>query len=219
METKKLYTILKNDYHLDYIIKTLLGVDELHPFLIHTPERDIIGFRVDGREVKLYIKSLKDEVILIDEGTDTISETYINVYNNQTETIIIKRDDKNLRRIKVERFFEIEDKTVSYIEEDHRTYSHDKVREIYNLPDADIEFTRMRILLNTFKHIDEDALVEGIEEDRHDSLVIYDNRYMKLSDEDVFVKINDQIFKFKYEDNYLDFIIPDNAKELKKVLS
>ena len=219
METKKLYIILKNDYHLDYIIKTLLGVDELHPFLIHTPARDIIGFRIDGREVKLYIKSLKDEVVLIDEGIDTISESYINLYNNQTETIIIKRDDKNLRRIKVERFFEMEDRTISYIEEDHRTYSHDKARKIYNIPDADLEFTRMRTLLNTFKNIDEDALVEGIEEDRHDTLVIYDNKYMNLSDEDVFVKINDQIFKFKYEDNYLDFITPDNIKELKKVVS
>ena len=218
METKKLYLLLREKFELEFILKTLLNVDELKPFLIHTPAGDSIGFKVDGREVRLYIKSLKSELILIDEGIDTISETYINLYNNQTETIVIKRDEKNLKRIKVERFFEVEDKTISYIEEDHRTYSHDKVREIYNIPDADLEFTRMRKLLNTFKFIDEDSLVEGIQEDKHDTLVLYDNKYMNMSDEDVFMSLNGQVFKFKYDDNYLDYIIPENIKELKKAL-
>ena len=219
METKKLYLILKEKYELEFILKTLLNVSELKPFLIHTPIGNSIGFKIEGREVKLYIKSLKSELVLIDEGIDTISETYINLYNNQTETIIIKRDDKTLKRIKVERFFEPKDKTISYIEEDHRTYSHDKVREIYHIPHADLEFTRMRKLLNSFKFIDEDSLVAGVQEDRRDTLILYDNKYMHMSKEDIFMNINGHVFKLKYDDNYLDYIIPENAKELKKVLS
>jgi hypothetical protein len=74
----------------------------------------------------------------------------------------------------------------------------------------------MRKLLKSFKYIDEDALYEDVREDRHDTLIIYDNKYMKLIDEDIFVKINDQVYKFKYEDNFLDFITSDGIKELRK---
>ena len=216
METKKLYNILIKKYNLEYILKSLLNVNELDPVLMHSPNGDSIGFRIEGRIVRLYIKSLTDELILIDESADNIAETYINIQNNQTETIIMKRQDDSLKVIKAERFYEPEDNTISYIEEDHKTYSFDKIKKIYNIPNADLEFSRMKKILNSFKYIDEDAMVEDVEEDRHDTLIIYDNKYMKLIDEDVFIKINDQVFKFKYEDNFLDFIISDSIKKLRK---
>jgi hypothetical protein len=216
MATKKLYNILIKKYNLEYILKSLLNVNTLDPVLVHSPNGDSIGFKIEGRIVRLYIKSLTDELVLIDESADNIAETYINVQNYQTETIIIKRQCDSLKVIKAERFYVPTDNTISYIEEDHKTYSFDKVKRIYNIPNADLEFSSMRKLLKSFKYIDEDALYEDVREDRHDTLIIYDNKYMKLIDEDIFIKINDQVFKLKYEDNFLDFITSDGIKELRK---
>jgi len=217
MNIKRLYKVLKDDYNIEYVIRTILNESNLKPVCVHSPSGESIGYRIDGRIIRLYLKSLKDNLILIDESADKITETYIDLEKGQTKTILIKRDDSSLKIIKIERFFDLKENALIYIEEDHRTYSFDKIRKIYNIPSADLEFAGMRNLLKNFKYIDEDALVEGIKEDIHNTLVVYDNKYMKLSDEDVVIVLNDNMYKFKYEDNYLDFITSSDIKKLKRV--
>ena len=216
METRKLFSVLVKNYNLYYILETLLGTKDLDPVFLRSPQGNCIGFNIEGRVVRLYLKSLNDDLVLLDESCDSISETYINVINGQTETITMKRQEDSLKVIRTERFYELEDRTISYVEEDHKTYSFDKLRIIYNIPNADFEFSRMKKFLNSFKYIDEDALVEGIQEDRHDTLLIYDNKYMKLIDGDIFVKVNDQAMKIKYGDTCFDFLDNESVRKLMK---
>ncbi len=93
MEIKRLYTILVNRYNLLLYLETILGTKELNPIVVHTPTKDYIKFIINGRAVSLFITSLQDDIILIDEKADSISETYINLTNKQTNTIIMKRNE------------------------------------------------------------------------------------------------------------------------------
>ena len=216
MGTKRAFSFLTKNYNLYYILENILGTNDLDPVLVHSPNGESIGFNIEGRVVRLYIKSLTDELVLIDEAAEKISETYINVYTGQTETIQMERKEDTLKVSKIEKFFELQDSKVSYIEEDHRTYSFDKIRKIYNLPNADLEFCRMKKLLNTFKFIEEDSLVEGIPEDKHDTVMVYDNNYMKTTDADVYMNINGQVYKYRYGDGLVKAINIENFRRLTK---
>lgn len=216
MEKKRLFSILTKKYNLYYILESILGTNNLNPILVHSQKGDSIGFNLEGRVVRLFIKSLKDELVLIDEGVDEISETYINVHTGHTKTIHMERNENSLKVSKIEKFFELKDSEVSYIEEDHRTYSFDKLRRIYNLPNADFEFSRMTKFLNSFKYIDEDSMVEGIQEDKHDTVIVYDNKYMKTTDADIFMQINDQVYKYRYGDGLSSAVDIQNLRKLAK---
>lgn len=217
METKKLYRILIKKYNLEFILKSLLNVKELKPTLVQRDGDEFIGFNVDGREEKLYIKSL-DELFLIDESGDKVSETYIDMRNYKTHTTILKRNENFIKLIKANRCYEPSDNAISYIEEDHQIYSFDKVQKIYSDSTIDLEFADIAEVYSLCRDIDEDAFVEEVEPDRHDTLMIYDNKYMNLIDEDIYVKFNDEEYKLKYEDNLLDFMTSPNATRLKKEL-
>ena len=74
----------------------------------------------------------------------------------------------------------------------------------------------MTKFLNSFKYIDEDSMVEGIQEDKHDTVIVYDNKYMKTTDADIFMQINDQVYKYRYGDGLSSVVDIQNLRKLAK---
>ena len=202
-----LYRILKNQYHLDDVLSITLLSDLPNPTLVHSPKGDYIKYNLPKRFVRLYISNL-NEVVLIDEQADRIAETYIDLPNNQSNTIIMNRKGNSLEVVKSEKVFysNKNEYGICYLDINTQRYSFDKLKEIYRLKNPDFEFARMTKFLNSFKYIEEDALVRGIEPDDKDFLLTYDNNYMKVKDGDLYLQTNDYVSKYKYNKESEDYL-------------
>lgn len=204
MELAFKYFLLTKKTNLTNIIYDLLKLHLPKPKIIHSKNgKDYISFNVDGKLIRLYITDTY-EVKLIEEKESIITEYYINLFNDQVESISMYRKEDSLEIINEERFYNIDDDNelrLTYLEKKFSIFSYDKLKEIYSLKNPDFEFSRMTKFLNTFKNIEEDALVADVKSDFNDYSLYFDNKYMGTIDEDIYIQHNDEVKKFIYDKN------------------
>lgn len=200
------YNILKRKYNLEGILSILL-LSELPDFtVVRSRKGELINFNFSNRNVVLRIKS-PNKVILFEETANRITETYISLPELQANSITMNRKEDSLEYVKSEKLFyeKGNEYGICYIDVKSQKYSFDKLKQIYGFKNPDFEFPRMTKFLKPFKYLDEDALVEGVEPDSSDFLLTYDNNYMQVEGGDMLLQINDEISKYKYNEDTQEY--------------